>query len=57
MNKCSRCGVEFKSEDNIVDDPCCGAPDCDQLTDRSHFECLPRGLQEIELSAYDEWDY
>lgn len=23
-----------------IDDPCCGAPDCENLLDMAHFECL-----------------
>lgn len=49
MNACARCGKPFRPGDRIVADPCCGAPDCDTLTDRSHFACLPAALQVIEL--------
>lgn len=45
---CSRCRREFQPGDRVVADPCCGAPDCDGLTDRSHFRCLPPALQRME---------
>lgn len=42
--KCGKPGAE-------VPDPCCGAPDCDHLTDWAHFECLPQWRRREEL----EW--
>lgn len=48
-SRCARCGQEFQPDDVVVADPCCGAPDCERLSDRSHFRCLPRGLQLLEL--------
>src|SRR5574341_696449 len=57
MNKrCSRCGGEFLPGDRKVDDPCCGAPDCKNLTAKSHYGCLPGRLQEIE-DIYDDWEW
>lgn len=45
---CSRCGQPFQAEQRIVDDPCCGAPDCDGLAWQSHYTFLPAALREIE---------
>lgn len=49
MDTCARCNKPFEPGDRIVADPCCGAPDCENLTDRAHFECLPSALQRAEL--------
>lgn len=49
MATCARCGKELKPGERVVADPCCGAPDCENLTDRSHFGCLPPALQRIEM--------
>lgn len=45
---CARCQLPLLPGQRIVSDPCCGAPDCDYITDESHFACLPKRLQEIE---------
>lgn len=49
MEVCSRCGKPFAPGEHIVADPCCLAPDCDNVTARSHFDCLPPQLQLEEL--------
>lgn len=41
---CHICG---KTGANIPD-PCCGAPDCENLTDWAHFDCLPQWRQQEE---------
>ena len=53
--KCSRCLKAILKGERWADDPCCGAPDCEGLTDRSHYACLPRRLQEMEDE--DNWIY
>lgn len=53
MSVCSRCRKEIKPGERSVPDPCCAAPDCENLTDVSHYDCLPVTLQELE----DDWDY
>jgi len=45
MADCSRCGEPGAT----IPDPCCGAPDCDGLTNVSHLECMPLALQRIEM--------
>jgi len=41
---CSRCGKPGAT----IPDPCCNAPDCGDRLAVSHFECLPKRLQEME---------
>lgn len=51
MSDCGRCGKPGAD----VPDPCCGAPDCPVPLDaKSHLECLPRRLQELELEMREE---
>lgn len=45
--QCCRCGGLGAT----VPDPCCGAPDCEHVTDYSHYECLPPARQREE----DRW--
>lgn len=42
----------FQAGERIVADPCCSAPDCMGLADRSHFACLPPFLQAVEDGEY-----
>lgn len=57
--KCARCSKEIKDNERWVSDPCCGAPDCESLSDVSHYACLPYGLQVIEdeYENYDPYGY
>lgn len=53
--KCARCFQPITENERWVDDPCCGAPDCEGLADVSHYDCLPYGLQVIE-DEYENYD-
>lgn len=59
MEKCARCGKDILPNERVVDDPCCGAPDCVGLSDMSHYACLPYGLRvfEDEFDDYDPFGY
>lgn len=48
MRNCSRCGHPVQPGERAVADPCCSAPDCETLSDYSHYTCLPAALQRIE---------
>lgn len=61
-DRCARCRGEFYPVDRKVADPCCSAPDCENVNDYSHYGCLPRKLQELEDEDYydathDFWVY
>jgi hypothetical protein len=45
---CARCYKRLLPTERVVADPCCSAPDCQGLTDQSHYDCLPLPLQQIE---------
>jgi hypothetical protein len=45
---CGRCGLPLLAGQRVVPDPCCSAPDCEHPGDQSHYDCLPRVLQQIE---------
>lgn len=49
--KCWKCGQSGAT----IPDPCCGAPDCENLTDYVHYECLSRARQ-IEEDRWREED-
>jgi hypothetical protein len=49
MRNCARCNKPIAKGQETVPDPCCAAPDCENTTDISHFECLPRYLQLLEM--------
>ena len=57
MSVCSRCRKEIKPGERSVPDPCCAAPDCENLTDVSHYDCLPVTLQDLEDEYEYGWDY
>jgi hypothetical protein len=59
MQKCARCLKEILPDERSVSDPCCGADDCEGLSDVSHYDCLPYGLQRIEdeFENYDPYGY
>lgn len=48
VTRCSRCRKLRLPGERMVADPCCGAPDCEGLMNRSHYTCLPAALQRIE---------
>lgn len=55
MRTCARCGKEIKPGQRAIADPCCSAPDCENLADESHFDCLPLALRRIEEQADEEY--
>lgn len=53
---CSRCGQRFESDERQILDPCCSAPDCENLTAVSHYACLPYAFQKMEDEMVGDYD-